>query len=102
MVCFEKKTPNIADISFDIIDEENLPTYAGKEELAKTSRRISEFLMDIKRVGWTFRHVLEQHNSRSEKMRENQNSHGLVLFIKIIVMVGIVSLQIFAVKKIFN
>lgn len=55
---------NAADINFEIVDEEHLTPYVGKEQLAKTSRRISEFLMNIKRVGWTFKGVLEQHNSR--------------------------------------
>ena len=58
--------------------------------------------MDIKRVGWTFRQVLQQHNARSEKMKANQNTHGLMLMVKIGAMVGIVGLQILAVKKIFK
>ena len=58
MLCFTKSSPNTAEITFDIVDEENLPIYAGKEELSRISRRISEFLMDIKRVGWTFKHIL--------------------------------------------
>ena len=40
----------------------DMHSFAGKEELSKVSRKISEFLMDIKRVGWTFKGVLEQHN----------------------------------------
>ena len=84
------------------MDEEQVTPYAGKEQLAKTSRRISEFLMDIKRVGWTFKGVLEQHNARKEKIRVQQNGYGYMLFAKVAVMVAIVAVQIIAVKKIFH
>ena len=40
-VCFEKMSHPSADITFDIVDEESISAYAGKEELAKVSRRIS-------------------------------------------------------------
>lgn len=88
-------------MAFDIVDEDQIATFVGKEELAKTSKRISESLMDIKRVGWTFKGVLEQHNKRKEKIRVQSNGYGYMLCAKIAVMVGIVALQIVVVKKIF-
>ena len=59
-----KKESEIVEVSFEIVDEMDMHSFAGKEELSKVSRKISEFLMDIKRVGWTFKGVLEQHNER--------------------------------------
>lgn len=97
-----KKSPNSADISFDIMDEDDLGSYAGKEQLAKTSRRISEFLMDIKRVGWTFKGVLEHHNARRERTLAQQNHYGWILCAKVAAMIAIVGLQVVAVKRIFN
>lgn len=76
--------------------------FAGKEELSKLSKRISDFLVEIKKVGWTFKGVLEQHNSRKEKIMDQENYFGFLMFLKVIAMVVILGLQIFAVKKIYS
>ena len=101
-VCFLKKSEYVADVSFDIINEIEPSPYAGKEEITKTVKRAGEFLMEIKQVGWTFRNVLEQHNKRKEKIREQQNSQGWLVMVKVLVMAGIVGLQVLAVKTIFK
>lgn len=76
--------------------------YVGKEQLAKISRRISEFLMDIKRVGFTFKQVLEQHNNRKEVISQQQKNYLYLLLLKILVMVIIVTVQVIVVKKIYK
>ena len=58
--------------------------------------------MDIKRVGWTFKGVLEQHNERKQKILSQENFFGGLMFMKLLVMCGIIALQIWAVKKIFD
>lgn len=40
-LCFLKKSSEVADVSFEIVDQDNLGAYVGKEQLAKLSRRIS-------------------------------------------------------------
>lgn len=58
--------------------------------------------MDIKRVGWTFKQVLEQHNSRKETIRAQQSSYGYLLALKTVVMAVVVGVQILIIKKLFK
>lgn len=58
--------------------------------------------MDIKKVGWSFRQVLQQHNKRKQTITDQQNSYGYLLALKTAVMIAIVALQILVIKKIFK
>lgn len=40
-MCFVKRSSGVADVSFEIVDQEDMGAYAGKEQLARLSRRIS-------------------------------------------------------------
>lgn len=44
---------------------------AGKEDINKLSKRISEFLIDIRKTGWEFKQVLDQHNRMKSRLEEN-------------------------------
>lgn len=67
-ICFEKKSARDATVQFDIVDEEEKMVTAGKEDINKLSKKISEFLIDIRKTGWEFKQVLEQHNRMKEKI----------------------------------
>lgn len=58
--------------------------------------------MDIKRVGWTFKQVLEQHNSRKQTIIDQNKGYWILLTIKIIVMIVVVGIQVVVVKKLFK
>jgi hypothetical protein len=38
--------------------------YAGKEDLGRLTRRIGDFLVEIKRASWEYKQILSQHNKR--------------------------------------
>ena len=70
-ICFEKKSARDATVHFDIVDEEEKMITAGKEDINRLSKKISEFLIDIRKTGWEFKQVLEQHNRMKGRIEQN-------------------------------
>lgn len=51
-MCFEKEGQANLEVSFEVFLEEEQLTYAGKEELGRMTRRVGEFLVEIKKASW--------------------------------------------------
>jgi hypothetical protein len=50
--CFEKEGSDVLEVHFDIIREEEQMVHAGKEDIGKVTRRVGEFLVEIKKTSW--------------------------------------------------
>jgi hypothetical protein len=101
-LCFEKGTKKNAEIQFDVTSEDERHSTAGKEDINKLSRKISQFLIEIKKTGWEFKQVLEQQNKIKDKLRSASNSNYFTFMAKIVVMAAIVGIQFYAVKFFFD
>jgi hypothetical protein len=44
--------------------------HAGREDIGKLTRRVGEFLVEIKKISLEYKEVLAQHNARQERLRE--------------------------------
>ena len=77
-------------------------TFAGKEDLGRLTRRIGEFLVEIKKASWEYKQILGQHNKRHVQYHEFESTNYLIYAGKIVAMVAVLSVQIAVVRKIFD
>lgn len=75
---------------------------AGKEDINKLSKRISEFLIEIRKTGWDFKQVLDQHNKMKSQLDDNEKKNYWVFALKMVVMSIIIAIQFIAVKYMFQ
>lgn len=64
------------------------------------TRRIGEFLVEIKKTGLEYKEVLSQHNSRQERLQQYESSNMIIYIAKVVVMMAILGAQVWAVRKI--
>ncbi len=76
-------------------------TTAGKEDVNKLSKRISEFLIDIRKTGWEFKQVLDQHSRMKAGLEDNEKKNYWIFAAKMVVMGVVVVVQFYAVKMVF-
>lgn len=90
------------EVSLDIMESIEDMDLAGKEDINKVARRISGFLIDIRKTGFELKQVLNNHL----KIKESLKGYSWGLFwwsvIKIAIMGAIVAMQVFVVKKIYE
>lgn len=103
-MCFLKNTTEQTEIHFEVEkhEEGEAEMHAGKEEINKLSRRISSFLVDIKKLSWEYKEVLTQHNQRHNKLAANEESNYWLYLIKFTAMLLIMVIQIMIVRKIYQ
>ena len=89
-------------MSFEILREEEQLSYAGKEDLGRITRRVSDFLVEIKKSNWAYKQLLAQHNKWGEKFRDYEAKNYILYAAKLAAMVCILSVQIWIVKKVFD
>ena len=92
----------MAEVMFDVQAMEDRLLTAGKEDVNKLSRRISEFLVDIKKTGWEFKLLLQQHNNIKSLLDSNQNKNYYIFSSKLILMLVILLVQFYAIKHFFK
>ena len=66
------------------------------------SKKISEFLIEIRKTGWEFKQVLDQHNKMKGQLDDNEKKNYWIFATKMIVMSVIIIIQFFAVKYMFQ
>ena len=77
-------------------------SYAGKEDLGRITRRVSDFLVEIKKSSWEYKQLLAQHNKWGQKFRDYENINYTLYGLKLAAMVCVLSVQIWVVKKVFE
>lgn len=90
------------EVHFDVVREDEQMQHAGREDLGKMTRRIGEFLVEIKKTGLEYKEVLTQHNSRQQRLQDYESSNMVIYTIKVAVMIAILGAQVWAVRKIFE
>ena len=101
-MCFEKSDPKNLEVSFEILRETEELAYAGREDLGRLTRRVGEFLVEVKKSSWEYKQVLAQHNGLDEKFRVYEAANYLLYGGKLLVMIAVLSVQIWFVRQIFD
>jgi hypothetical protein len=68
-LCFEREGSASLDVHFEITHEEQQLAHAGREDIGKLTRRVGEFLVEIKKTSLEYREVLAQHNARQDRLK---------------------------------
>jgi hypothetical protein len=88
-------------VSFELMRQSEELGYVGKEDLNRMAHRVGEFLVEIKKASWEYKQVLAQHNKRHEKFHLYETSNYFLYALKAIAMLGVITVQIWLVRKIF-
>jgi hypothetical protein len=101
-VCFEKEGGSSLEVHFEVTHEAQQMAHAGREDIGRLTRRVGEFLVEIKKTSIEYKEVLAQHNARQDKLRDYESRNMVVYVAKVGVMVTILGAQFWAVRKIFE
>lgn len=101
-VCFQKVGGGSLDVHLEVTHEQQQLAHAGREDISKLTRRVGEFLVEIKKTSLEYKEVLAQHNARQDRLRDYESRNTVVYVAKVAVMVAILAAQLWAVRKIFE
>jgi hypothetical protein len=101
-LCFHKQSRRPALVTLEIINEEVMGVFAGKEHLARLSKRMGEAMGDARQVSYRFGQILAQHNERKAFIAVQERYYGYLLVLKTLVMAGVIGVQVLVIKKIFK
>ena len=100
--CFEKPTNNSLEVHFDVMDEMDPDEFVGREDINKLIKRISLSLMDVRKIGWEMKEVIQKHVAIKEEIKKN-NSRGLWWTIIKCLLMGIILFgQFWTIKKVYK